>query len=196
MVDMAINSADFAETTVKKVGEALSDLKETTLKFQLKSREDTGHTMAKGTLRECRAVQQEALYTSKAASSSQCQQTTSALSETQLELLIPQAGAEASNTAINAANKVQKMYSEMQDKLETTDVCNLPIEPFGNTLSIKGANSMAEMAIFGDTMSTIAFKISKEIFLQMRECAMECRNSQCGREAIDCKHQSTAPGIL
>lgn len=131
--------------------------------LQLKSREDTGH-MAKGTLRECISVQQEVLYTLKAASSSQCQQTTSALSETQLELLIPQA-AEASNTALNAANKVQKLYSEMQDRLETTNVCNLPIEPFGNTLSVKGANSMAEIATFGATMSARAFKMTKEIFL-------------------------------
>jgi hypothetical protein len=183
--DKAIYDADLAhlaEVAVVAVGDAISDLKETALECPNLRAGKTLVMWAKEILEECTAAHQESLD-AVARATAQCQQANFASSEAEIEPLIQQAAA-AFDAAMNAVDKIQQLYSEMKDKLETTDVCNQPIEGLED-ISVGGASSMAEMATFLAEMSATAFMKAKEVFSELRERVMACEDSMVGTQLIE-----------
>jgi hypothetical protein len=138
-------------------------------------------TWAKQILEECKAVRKESLD-AVARARAKCEQASLASSEAQVEPLLQQA-VEAFDTAMKAIDNVQQLYSEMQDKLETTDVCSQPIEDAGD-ITVEGAFSMAEMATYLAEISATAVKKANEKFLQLQERALEC-GDLAGTQLID-----------
>ena len=169
--------ADLANTAVEGVGGAFLDLKVTALGCSNLRSGKALVAWANKTLEECKTAQKElraAVETARA----QCQQASLASSEAQSESLVRQA-AETFGTAMKAVDKVLQLYSELKDKLKTTDVCNQPIEDAGDI------SSMADMAAFVAEMSETAFKKAKQLFSQLQERAMECGDSMTEIQLIE-----------